>query len=975
MKKTLLTLLLLVGALAARASTTVLSVDNIAALTALPTNGTPVEVLGYYNPNDGGGGLFTLTNSATGINYGTMFASSVTGYSWQRILGSTLDIRQFGATTNLADNAPYIKDAVAVAEAKSLDVLVPIGYWTNKSTITLTRSWLHGIKTEHARATGTNQSVLVFDLDPTASTEGVRLTATGPDTGQPRLSDLWLTSPNRNNSIAKQAITGVASRLQFTVAAASAPTLPDTGGTNIYPYAGVAFFFTPGSNYLGSAVISSFATAGATTTINLHPDYDWFATPTNNSRMLTTNCTVIFAPITVCADGVHRVDPSLVGPAGVRIAGGSPLGLTIDNVGVFNFWTGCTFANAGSSAATYVPRMGDFTAAHCVWHGLGKDVRGGGTGAFDWYQSGLLFVDGYGGSFEIDVDEREYARCAFGLWCPPNTAELDTIVTDGCLNGLLQYSTSGTKITKAFFDNTGLNGLIWQHGVDSSSADDWLSIGQLCIERPLDSVTYSIQRTNKYGIWLNVNPVSNYYARLNIGSLSWGTVAGTNRLFDAAFNLTGGNPCLSIGMLTPDNGHAYATMLAPGSATPFIVSNQSGSTALPGFTFDATGTAPVWNAKASTVFNAPKLGFGDFSATPSGVFNSPFHVRLPNGYHFKLNTNYLAGTSVQTVRMSASDESFNPQPFKFQALSHNFTTDSDNSYVFVLTNNTAKVNGTLTVNGAVTVNSSLTTTGAVRLPAGSSSVSAIGPSADTGTGLSFPGAGTINFLDGGAVAGAFNANGHLLVGTGTDNGTGSILQTVVSGGNSSLDMTVYGGDAGSIYRLASGSVGAPGATTSGQIARSLSAAGTTNGTTWAVGARVEAVATRTWDTSGYGMRLGFHVTPNATVGSTVEALRIDQDSSVQALAGDVKINTAGKGLFVKSGTNCKLGACTLSGGTVTVGNTSITANSVVFFTLTGASGTIGIAPYVTSVTAGTGFNVQAGPSDNSTYKYFIVEAQ
>src|ERR1035437_3415508 len=45
--------------------------------------------------------------------------------------------------------------------------------------------------------------------------------------------------------------------------------------------------------------------------------------------------------------------------------------------------------------------------------------------------------------------------------------------------------------------------------------------------------------------------------------------------------------------------------------------------------------------------------------------------------------------------------------------------------------------------------------------------------------------------------------------------------------------------------------------------------------------------------------------------------------------GNIAIGTAGKGLQIESGSNCKVGTATLVGGTVTVANTSVTANSVI----------------------------------------------
>jgi hypothetical protein len=66
------------------------------------------------------------------------------------------------------------------------------------------------------------------------------------------------------------------------------------------------------------------------------------------------------------------------------------------------------------------------------------------------------------------------------------------------------------------------------------------------------------------------------------------------------------------------------------------------------------------------------------------------------------------------------------------------------------------------------------------------------------------------------------------------------------------------------------------------------------------------------------------------------------------------------------------GTYTLSSGAATVSNTNVGTNSVVVSFLKTASGTISAAPYATSVTAGTGFTIHAGASDNSTYNYVIM---
>lgn len=61
-----------------------------------------------------------------------------------------------------------------------------------------------------------------------------------------------------------------------------------------------------------------------------------------------------------------------------------------------------------------------------------------------------------------------------------------------------------------------------------------------------------------------------------------------------------------------------------------------------------------------------------------------------------------------------------------------------------------------------------------------------------------------------------------------------------------------------------------------------------------------------------------------------------------------------------------------SGTAVTVAAPAITANSVVEFGLKTAGGTIAGAPFMVTVTPGTGFTVNAGASDTSTYNYAII---
>lgn len=89
--------------------------------------------------------------------------------------------------------------------------------------------------------------------------------------------------------------------------------------------------------------------------------------------------------------------------------------------------------------------------------------------------------------------------------------------------------------------------------------------------------------------------------------------------------------------------------------------------------------------------------------------------------------------------------------------------------------------------------------------------------------------------------------------------------------------------------------------------------------------------------------------------------------------GSFAVSTVGQGLRVKEGTNGKQGTATLAAGTVTVANTSVTSSSRIFVGTATPGGTVG-APFVSSVTVGTGFTIKSTSStDTSTVAYEIFE--
>lgn len=98
-----------------------------------------------------------------------------------------------------------------------------------------------------------------------------------------------------------------------------------------------------------------------------------------------------------------------------------------------------------------------------------------------------------------------------------------------------------------------------------------------------------------------------------------------------------------------------------------------------------------------------------------------------------------------------------------------------------------------------------------------------------------------------------------------------------------------------------------------------------------------------------------------------------QAPNLFASTGFVDVQAAGQGLRVAEGANAKQGTATLAAGTVTVANTSVTANSRIFLTGQVLGGTAG-GLNVTSRIAGTSFTVTStNAADTSTFAYEIFE--
>jgi hypothetical protein len=106
------------------------------------------------------------------------------------------------------------------------------------------------------------------------------------------------------------------------------------------------------------------------------------------------------------------------------------------------------------------------------------------------------------------------------------------------------------------------------------------------------------------------------------------------------------------------------------------------------------------------------------------------------------------------------------------------------------------------------------------------------------------------------------------------------------------------------------------------------------------------------------------------VGGVAVAQNVSGVFVINSLAGafSLPINTTGPQSAVLP---LNGGTFTCASSTATVANTNTNAGSLVLMTLKTVGGTVA-APYVATITAGTGFTVTCGGSDTSVYNYAIL---
>jgi len=115
---------------------------------------------------------------------------------------------------------------------------------------------------------------------------------------------------------------------------------------------------------------------------------------------------------------------------------------------------------------------------------------------------------------------------------------------------------------------------------------------------------------------------------------------------------------------------------------------------------------------------------------------------------------------------------------------------------------------------------------------------------------------------------------------------------------------------------------------------------------------------------------------SGTIGNTattLDGLIWETNGDVRVATGQLSIDTAGKGLGIKSGANARIGTgAVLVGGTVTVNTTAVATGDIIFLSCTAAGGTQGI-PRISAIVNATSFTITSSSgTDTSTYSWMIV---
>lgn len=260
--------------------------------------------------------------------------------------------------------------------------------------------------------------------------------------------------------------------------------------------------------------------------------------------------------------------------------------------------------------------------------------------------------------------------------------------------------------------------------------------------------------------------------------------------------------------------------------------------------------------------------------------------------------------------------------------------------------------------------SSTLTSNAVILGAGSHTVSAMGSLGTTTTLLHGNAAGAPTF---GAVTLTTDVTGTLPVangGTGVTSSTGTVA--VVLSNTPTLVTPVLGAATGTSINLSSTAT-VVGLVNSGNITNNASNAGIEHG--------AKAAANTPFidfNSSGNSNDYDVRIIASGGTGSVGNGDLTITSATVKP-SGQMALQTVGKGISIKEGTNAKMGTAVLVAGAVVVNTTAVTATSRIFLTSNADGGTPGFQR-VSARTASTSFTItSSNGADTSTVAWILFE--
>jgi hypothetical protein len=623
----------------AQAATKVNTVADLIALTPVQ-DGMLVQTLGRNAAGDGGGATFRfVAGSTTSTNLGTVFAttsSPATGrFIWTG--GIEIDVRAFGAGADDAKiDTDSIRSAIAEVESSRIRLAWPAGVFLIDGSITNTRSEWAGVRTEHIRVGSVFNTVIkTTNWNTVSNPMAVLFSPQGPSLGAPWIHDMQFQG-QQTNTIAKLPIVSVASATQFSVSTnTSTVMIPSASQTNVWPYYGFVFFYSPQGHFIGRSIATDITVSGANYVVTLAPDTLWYATKTISPNILTTDMFAVFSP-TINVSGVLRSDPTGAGVRGIEMTGS--FGGKLENVGVSGFHTCIAFT---PSNGTQTHMLFDIFASDFAFAGFASSTRAFNS-AYDYVGNGYLFATGFKSptGTDLTLTNGGFVSGGFGFYNIPIISKYDMVWSDGCVIGQFFDNAGAVQTDYLLSDNSILHGLMVQDGFAAGG--------------PVKSIYYSSARLRSlgpglekyqvdqsgYGIWVR--------GTQNTANLSFGQLEinpGGVENFAFGFNITNAiQHRVYVGHLADSTGYTNST--GAGTLPPIIT-----RTDIDPATIRYTGMHYGATNLLYTIVNGVDRGFVSAGRyrwlTPSGTLTLGFDS---DGLFVGSSTNYTGALTSDGAR-------------------------------------------------------------------------------------------------------------------------------------------------------------------------------------------------------------------------------------------------------------------------------------------------------------------------------------